>query len=58
VGEPNITFRKALSITHDNFVHRIFEFDDSNMLLPPGKSKNYALIELDLLPGRDEALKS
>jgi phenylpyruvate tautomerase PptA (4-oxalocrotonate tautomerase family) len=51
------SIKETLSIPHDNFVHRIFEFDDSNMLVPPGKSRNYILIELDLLPGRDEALK-
>ena len=51
------SIKEALSITHDDFVHRIYEFDDSNMLIPLGKSKNYILIELDLLPGRDEALK-
>ena len=51
------SIKEALSIPHDNFIHRIFEFDDSNMLIPPGKSKNYILIELDLLPGRDESLK-
>ncbi len=52
------SIKEALSITHDDFVHRIYEFDDSNMLVPTGKSKNYMLIELDLLPGRDEAFKS
>jgi phenylpyruvate tautomerase PptA (4-oxalocrotonate tautomerase family) len=51
------SMKGTLSISHDDFVHRIYEFDDSNMLVPPGKSKNYILIELDLLPGRGEALK-
>ena len=51
------SIKEALTITHDNFHHRIFEFDDSSMLIPPGRSKNYIIIEIDLLPGRDEALK-
>ncbi len=51
------SIKETLSITHDNFLHHIFEFDDSNMLIPPGKSKNYIMIELDLFPGRDEGLK-
>jgi len=51
------SIKDSLSITHDNFIHRIFEFDDSSMLVPPGKSRNYIIIELNLLPGRDQALK-
>lgn len=49
--------KDALSIAHDNFHHRIVEFDDSTLLIPPGRSKNYIMIELNMLPGRDEALK-
>ncbi|MBI4962628.1 MAG: tautomerase family protein [Desulfomonile tiedjei] len=49
--------KQALSITHDNFHHRICEFNDSTLLIPPGRSKNYIMIEINMLPGRDEALK-
>ncbi|HTY23271.1 MAG TPA: tautomerase family protein [Desulfomonilaceae bacterium] len=51
------SIKETLSIPHDNFLHRIFEFNDSNMLIPPGKSQNYIFIELDVFPGRDESLK-
>jgi len=49
--------KEALSISHDNFHHRIREFDDSTLLIPPGRSKNYIMIEINMLPGRDETLK-
>jgi len=49
--------KEALSISHDNFHHRIREFDDSTLLIPPGRSKNYIMIELNMLPGRNETLK-
>jgi len=49
--------KEALSISHDNFHHRICEFDDSTLLIPPGRSKNYIMIEINMLPGRDETLK-
>ncbi len=51
------SIKETLSIPHDNFLHRIFEFNDSNMLIPPGKSRNHIFIELNVFPGRDESLK-
>jgi phenylpyruvate tautomerase PptA (4-oxalocrotonate tautomerase family) len=53
------SIKKSLNITHDNFHQRIFEFDEEHLFIPPGKSKNYISIELDLFPGktRDQKLK-
>lgn len=51
--------KESLNITHNNFHHLIFEFDEEHLFIPPGKSKNYIFIELDFFPGktRDQKLK-
>jgi phenylpyruvate tautomerase PptA (4-oxalocrotonate tautomerase family) len=49
--------KDVLCIAHDNFYHRIVEFDRSHMLLPQGVSERQVLIELDLFAGRKEEIK-
>lgn len=44
-------------IAHDNFHHRIVEYDASHMVLPSDATDKYILIELDMFPGRDEGDK-
>jgi hypothetical protein len=53
------SIKESLNIAHNNFHHRIFEFDEEHLFIPPGKSKKYISIELDLFPGktRDQKLK-
>jgi phenylpyruvate tautomerase PptA (4-oxalocrotonate tautomerase family) len=57
-----LTIQKAIketyNITHDNFHHRINEYDDTAMFIPPNRSKNYIFIELDFMPGRSKAEKN
>ena len=49
--------KDTLGLKHDNFHHRIREYEESNLLFPPPQSKSYVLVELDLFPGRDAQAK-
>lgn len=50
--------KESLNINHNNFHYRIFEFQESEMIIPPGKSRNYILLELDLFPGKTKDQKN
>lgn len=50
--------KQSFKINHDNFHYRIFEFKESEMIIPAGKSKNYILIELELFPGKTKEQKN
>jgi len=48
----------VLRIPEDDYNHRILRFDRDTWHLPPGKSDQYLLIEIDLFPGRRKETKS
>ncbi|MCL2200645.1 MAG: tautomerase family protein [Oscillospiraceae bacterium] len=47
----------AISTPREKLTQRIFEWEEGNYDLAPGKSDKYTLIEVRLLPGRDAVLK-
>ena len=49
--------KEVFNMNHNEFHHRIYEFEKENLSLPPGKSDNYILIELDIFPGREKDVK-
>ena len=49
--------KEVFNMQHNEFHHRIYEFEKENLSLPPGRSYNYILIELDMFPGRQKDLK-
>jgi phenylpyruvate tautomerase PptA (4-oxalocrotonate tautomerase family) len=50
--------KDTFSITHDNFHHRINEYDDFDMFVPPVSSKNYISLEFEFMPDRSTEEKN
>jgi len=52
------TLKSAFKIEHNNFHFRINEYAESEMIIPAGSSKNYLIIEIDLIPGKSISEKN
>jgi phenylpyruvate tautomerase PptA (4-oxalocrotonate tautomerase family) len=50
--------RSAFKTEHNNFHFRINEYAESEMIIPAGSSKNYLIIEIDLMPGKSGSEKN
>lgn len=50
--------RDVFSMSEQSYSIRLFEFDQEDFYLPPPKTSEYLLIEIDCFPGRDEAMKA
>jgi phenylpyruvate tautomerase PptA (4-oxalocrotonate tautomerase family) len=53
-----MAIKETYKIEHNNFHHRINEYDETNLLVPPSQSKNYFSLELDFFPGRSKGDKN
>jgi len=47
----------SLSVPSDKLIQRMYELDETNFRLTPGKTEKFTFIEIALLPGRDAILK-
>ena len=54
----HVVLIETLGIPDADFNHRILRFNRDTWQLPPGKSDQYVLIEMDLFPGRHPETKA
>jgi phenylpyruvate tautomerase PptA (4-oxalocrotonate tautomerase family) len=50
--------KAAFKIDHNNFHFRINEYAESEMIIPAGSSRNYLIIEIDLMQGKSISEKT